>query len=88
MFTRIRFSFFSPIPKVFINIHEIGDQIVLIPDAWVIYLFHSIHSIPLYHFQHSRFIDSLGVSDVCTYTPDFSMIFSNFLCFVSLIFMN
>ena len=80
--------FFSHIPKVFINTHEIEDQIVLIPDAWVIFLFHSIHSIPLYHFQHSRFIYSLGISDVCTYIPYFSMIFSNFLCFVSLIFMN
>ena len=76
MFTSFIFPFFIPVSRVFIIIHEIGNQIIIIAYLREIVHCHSI--------QHPEFVTSSGTSDFVCLSLFF---FTDFLC-ILLIFMN
>ena len=58
MFTSFIFPFFIPVSRVFIIIHDIGSQIIIIA-----YLSEIVHC---HSIQHPEFVTSSGTSDfVC-----------------------
>ena len=75
------FHFLIPIYDVFIKIHEILTQIMLMSDFRVIVHCHSIHLIHLLHFW---FVNSSGTSDLVCILHFFINIFLRFLvCFIN-----
>ena len=78
------FHFFIPIYDVFIEIHEIVTQIMLMSDFGVTVHCHSIHLIHLLHFW---FVNSSCTSDLVCILHFLSICFFDFLCAL-LIFTN
>ena len=78
------FHFFIPIYDVFIEIHEIVTQIMLMSDFRVIVHCHSIHLIHLLHFW---LVNSSGTSDLVCILHFLSIFFFDSLCTL-LIFTN